>query len=152
MRKTGTKAEVWAGTAQHTAGKLTKDDLMLNASGKVVSHKQHENGKRQAASLAASGRKAGPAARTVHPDHREGHMAAQYVRQQHGKGLLGGILGGVLGPVLGVISPILGDLAPAIAASCQPRQRVILGSLISTRSPTRNHAGPPRHAPPAHGG
>ena len=34
--------------ALKTAGALTKDDLMVNKKGRVVSRKQHENGKKNA--------------------------------------------------------------------------------------------------------
>ena len=41
----GSKKEVWVGTAKHTAGKLTKADLMKNKSGKVISKKKYLQGK-----------------------------------------------------------------------------------------------------------
>jgi len=117
MKKTGTKQEVWDGTATHTAGKLTRADLMQNAAGKVISKKQHANGQKQAANLKAAN--AAPRTRRaptpgLHPSHVKGHAAGRYVREQHGQGVLGGLLGSLLGPVLSKVSPVLGDLAPAI--------------------------------------
>ncbi len=41
---TGSKAQVWHGTAKHTAGGLTKKDLMKVKSGRIVSKKQHASG------------------------------------------------------------------------------------------------------------
>ena len=38
----GSKQDVWAGTAQRTAGGLTKADLVLNKQGKPVSKRQSE--------------------------------------------------------------------------------------------------------------
>ena len=38
----GSKQDVWAGTAQRTAGGLTKADLVLSKGGKPVSKKQSE--------------------------------------------------------------------------------------------------------------
>ena len=38
----GSKQQVWAGTAQRTAGGLTKADLVLSKGGKPVSKKQSE--------------------------------------------------------------------------------------------------------------
>ena len=38
----GSKEAVWAGTAQRTAGGLTKSDLVLSKGGKPVSKKQSE--------------------------------------------------------------------------------------------------------------
>lgn len=46
IAKYGTKDDVFYGRAERTKGKLTKDDLMVNAKGKVISKKSHENGKR----------------------------------------------------------------------------------------------------------
>lgn len=41
----GSRAQVWHGTASRTTGGLTKDDLMLNKQGRIVSIKKHEQGK-----------------------------------------------------------------------------------------------------------
>ena len=114
MKTTGTKAEVWAGTAQKTPGKLTKADLMLNAAGKVVSKKQHANGQKQAANLKALPRASRAAPRGLHPSHAKGHRAGRFVREQHGKGILGGVLGNLLGPVLSHV-PVVGGLLSAVA-------------------------------------
>ena len=46
MKTKGTKDEVYHGFAKHTAGGLTKADLMMNAKGKVVSKAQHAAGKK----------------------------------------------------------------------------------------------------------
>ena len=45
MKTKGTKEEVYNGDAKHTAGGLTKKDLMMNNKGKVISKRQHEAGK-----------------------------------------------------------------------------------------------------------
>lgn len=37
----GTRAEVWHGTAHHTSGRLTKNNLMMNKWGRIVSKKKH---------------------------------------------------------------------------------------------------------------
>ena len=41
---TGSKAQVWHGSAKHTAGGLTKKELMKTKSGRIVSKKQHAAG------------------------------------------------------------------------------------------------------------
>ena len=46
MKATGSKAEVFHGTAKHTAGGLHKKDLMKTKSGRIVSKKQHAAGKK----------------------------------------------------------------------------------------------------------
>lgn len=43
---TGSKAQVFHGTAKHTVGGLTKSDLMQTNAGRIVSKKQHEAGKK----------------------------------------------------------------------------------------------------------
>jgi hypothetical protein len=45
MKSVGTKKEVFDGLARKTSGGLTKDDLTLNKSGKVVSKRQQQRGK-----------------------------------------------------------------------------------------------------------
>lgn len=42
----GSRAEVWHGTAKHTAGGLKKKDLMKNKHGRIVSRKMHETAKK----------------------------------------------------------------------------------------------------------
>lgn len=41
----GSKAQVWHGTADKTKGGLTKDNLMKNKQGRIVSKKKHALGK-----------------------------------------------------------------------------------------------------------
>lgn len=43
---TGTRAQVWHGTARHTSGGLTKMDLMKNKAGRIVSRKKHHSAKK----------------------------------------------------------------------------------------------------------
>lgn len=51
----GTKTQVWNGTADCTRGKLFKKHLMINKRGKVVSKKQHAQGKRNFKHLRMNG-------------------------------------------------------------------------------------------------
>ncbi len=44
MKTVGSKLEVWNGSAKHTSGGLTKESLMKNKRGKVVSKKRHAQG------------------------------------------------------------------------------------------------------------
>ena len=46
IKKTGTAIEVWKGQAKKTPGGLTKDNLMKNKRGKIVSKKKYEAGLR----------------------------------------------------------------------------------------------------------
>ncbi len=53
MKTVGTKREVYNGKAHHTAGQLTKSDLMKSKKGKIVSKKQHAAGLKAAKNNAA---------------------------------------------------------------------------------------------------
>jgi len=44
---TGSRAQVWHGNAHKTAGGLTRDKLMMNKHGRVVSKKKHLTAKRE---------------------------------------------------------------------------------------------------------
>jgi len=50
----GTKAQVWHGTADKTSGGLTRDKLMQNKNGEIVSKAQHLHGKKQMAKMMRS--------------------------------------------------------------------------------------------------
>lgn len=45
MSRVGSKAQVWHGNADKTSGGLTKENLMKNKSGRIVSKKKHALGK-----------------------------------------------------------------------------------------------------------
>jgi hypothetical protein len=44
---TGTRAQVWHGTAKKTSGGLTKSALMMNKHGRIVSRKMHNTAKKE---------------------------------------------------------------------------------------------------------
>ena len=44
MMTTGSKAQVFHGTAKHTSGGLTRKDLMKTKAGRIVSRKKHAAG------------------------------------------------------------------------------------------------------------
>jgi hypothetical protein len=46
MQTTGTRAQVWHGTAKKTSGGLTKSNLMKNKHGRIVSRRKHASGKK----------------------------------------------------------------------------------------------------------
>ena len=47
MKATGSRAEVFHETAKHTSGGLTKDDLIQNKQGRIVSKKMSEMAKKE---------------------------------------------------------------------------------------------------------
>jgi hypothetical protein len=55
MVTTGTKAQVWHGTAKHTSGGLTKKDLMKTKKGRIVSKKKHAAGQKALKQLKKAG-------------------------------------------------------------------------------------------------
>ncbi len=54
IKATGSKAEVFHGTAKHTSGGLKKKDLMKHK-GRIISRKKHEAGKKAIKHLKALG-------------------------------------------------------------------------------------------------
>ena len=44
---TGSRAQVWHGTAKKTAGGLTKSHLMMNKHGRIVSRLKHKTAKKE---------------------------------------------------------------------------------------------------------
>ena len=55
MKSVVSRAEVFHGNAKRTSGRLTKDDLMKNAAGRIVSKKKHSAGKNALKYLHAKG-------------------------------------------------------------------------------------------------
>ena len=53
IKARGSREEVWAGQARRTSGGLTKDDIMMNARGKLVSKKQSDSAKERYPALKA---------------------------------------------------------------------------------------------------
>ncbi len=51
----GSKAQVWHGTARHTSGGLHKKDLMRTKSGRIVSRRKHNLGKKAIKTLKRMG-------------------------------------------------------------------------------------------------
>jgi hypothetical protein len=58
VRASGSKAQVWHGTAKHTPGGLTRKDLMKTKKGRIVSRKKHSIGLRRIRTLRKLGFKA----------------------------------------------------------------------------------------------
>lgn len=55
MKTVGSRAEVFHGNAKRTSGRLTKDMLMKNAAGRIVSKRKHEAGRNALKFLHAKG-------------------------------------------------------------------------------------------------
>lgn len=55
MMTTGSKSQVWHGTAKHTSGGLKKSDLMKTKKGRIVSKKKHAAGLKALKQLKKSG-------------------------------------------------------------------------------------------------
>jgi len=52
---TGSKAQVWHGSAKHTSGGLTRKDLMKTKKGRIVSRRKHMIGLRRIKTLHKQG-------------------------------------------------------------------------------------------------
>jgi hypothetical protein len=90
MQTTGTRAQVWHGTAKKTSGGLTKSHLMRNKHGRIVSRRKHASGKRSIKNLKKLGYIA-----------KKGHFTLFHKSRRHGKGkkMRGGMpVGGPLSP------------------------------------------------------
>ena len=86
---TGSKAQVWHGTAKKTSGGLTKKALMKNKHGAIVSRRKHALGKKSIKHLQKLGYKAKKGQFTLFRKHRKGS-----------KRMRGGMaLGGPLSPL-----------------------------------------------------
>ena len=71
---TGSKAQVWHGTAKHTSGGLTKNNLMKNKHGRIVSRRKHALGKKSIKNLVKHGYKAKKGHFTLfHKGHKRSH-------------------------------------------------------------------------------
>ena len=53
----GSKAQVWHGSAKHTSGGLTRKDLMKTKKGRIVSRRKHTIGLRRIKTLHKQGYK-----------------------------------------------------------------------------------------------
>ena len=58
MKSSGSKAQVWHGTAKKTPGGLTRKDLMKTKRGRIVSKRKHAIGLRRIKTLRKLGFKA----------------------------------------------------------------------------------------------
>jgi hypothetical protein len=91
MQTTGTRAQVWHGTAKKTSGGLTKTHLMQNKHGRIVSKRKHASGKKTIKNL----RKLGYVA-------KKGHFTLFHKGNKKGKKsrkMRGGYSGGPLSPM-----------------------------------------------------
>ena len=91
MQTTGTRAQVWHGTAKKTSGGLTKSHLMKNKHGRIVSRKKHASGKKTIKNL----RKLGYVAKKGHFKlFHKGHKGHKSRKMRGGMAL-----GGQLSPM-----------------------------------------------------
>ncbi len=94
----GSRAEVWHGTAKKTSGNLTKNNLMMNKHGRIVSKKKHFTAKKEKRLV-----KAGFLTKKGHfgfikdtKSHKRGRPKGSHNKRRQMKG--GMALGGMLNP------------------------------------------------------
>jgi hypothetical protein len=88
MQTTGTRAQVWHGTAKKTSGGLTKKNLMMNKHGRIVSRRKHAVGKKSIKRLEKLGYKAKKGEFKLFRKHSRRHRS----RKMRGGMALGGQL------------------------------------------------------------
>ncbi len=91
MQTTGTRAQVWHGTAKKTSGGLTKEKLMMNKHGRIVSKKKHASGKKTIKHLRKLGYVAKKGQFKLFHKHSKRHSRSRKMRG-------GMVLGGQLSP------------------------------------------------------
>lgn len=84
----GSKAQVWHGTAKKTSGGLTKNNLMKNKHGRIVSKRKHTMGKKSIKHLRKLGYIAKKGKFTLFHKGHKGHKS----RKMRGGMALGGQL------------------------------------------------------------
>lgn len=88
MQTVGSKAQVWHGTAKHTSGGLTKNNLMKNKHGRIVSKRKHTLGKKSIKNLKKLGYVA-----------KKGHFKLFHKKNGRSRKMKGGMAyGGPLSP------------------------------------------------------
>ena len=81
MLTIGSKAQVFHGTAHHTAGGLTRKDLIKNKRGKIVSRKQAAAGKKAYSRLVKAGYKPKPGQFKLFSKKSKKHGGARSTRR-----------------------------------------------------------------------
>jgi hypothetical protein len=77
----GSKAQVWHGTAKKTVGGLTKNNLMKNKHGRIVSKKKHSLGKKSIKNLKKMGYVAKKGKFVLfHKNHKKTHKRSRKMR------------------------------------------------------------------------
>lgn len=85
----GSKAQVWHGTAKKTTGGLTKNNLMKNKHGRIVSRRKHTMGKKSIKYLRKMGYVAKKGKFTL---FHKGHRKTSRRSRKHRGGMNGGPL------------------------------------------------------------
>jgi hypothetical protein len=89
----GTRAQVWHGTAKKTSGGLTKNALMMNKHGRIVSRRKHASGKKSIKHLEKLGYKAKKGHFTLFHKGRKGRKGSRKMRGGTGAAMETGMQG-----------------------------------------------------------
>ena len=131
MQTTGTRAQVWHGTAKKTPGGLTKSNLMKNKHGRIVSKRKHASGKKTIKHL----RKLGYVAKKgefklFHKGHK-GHKS----RKMRGGTTMGMPTSGSTMPTSGSTNgPSMPKMAAAMATGGKMKGGMAYGGPLSPHS------------------
>jgi len=103
IKATGSKAEVFHGTAKHTSGGLHKKDLMKHK-GRIISRKKHAAGKKAIKHLFSLGYK--PSKGTFRLMRKSmSKKSRRHTRKRGGNADVAGALGGVMKALSGAVDP-----------------------------------------------
>jgi len=89
----GTRAQVWHGTAKKTSGGLTKNALMMNKHGRIVSRRKHASGKKSIKHLEKLGYKAKKGHFTLFHKGHKGRKGSRKMRGGTGSPMETGMQG-----------------------------------------------------------
>lgn len=125
MQTEGSKAQVWHGTAKKTSGGLTKNNLMKNKHGRIISKRKHALGKKSIKNLVRLGYKAKKGHFTL---FKKGHKTAK--RGRGSKNMRGGT-GNAVG-----LGNVGAPLDRALLAGGRRRSSRMMGGALSALSPS----------------
>jgi hypothetical protein len=133
VQTTGTRAQVWHGTAKKTSGGLTKSDLMQNKAGRIVSRAKHNTAKKEMRLVKYGyGTKKGEFGFVKLGSHKRSHK-----RSHKKRGMRGGSGMGSLTPANINSDYMIKDVVPQ---QFGPLERALVGGRRRSRSQRRSQS------------
>ena len=127
----GTRAQVWHGTAKKTSGGLTKNALMMNKHGRIVSRRKHASGKKSIKHLEKLGYKAKKGQFKL---FHKGHKGSRKMRGGTGAPMGSGMQGTPAGNAMAGKAMSMGGMMKKGGRSRKMRGGMALGGPLSPLS------------------